>query len=125
MIIGIGTDIVHTSRIQAAIDRNPTALARRILTDNELLRFQTAPNPAGFLAKRFAAKEAASKAFGTGIGKLSWHDLEVINDSSGAPGIQCHGAAREMMNAMGADAIHLSLADESDTALAFVILSKR
>jgi holo-[acyl-carrier protein] synthase len=124
VIIGIGTDIVQIDRIQGSIDRNGTGLARRVLTDRELEKFQVAPNPAAYLAKRFAAKEAASKAFGTGIGKIGWHDLEVVNDEMGAPAIVCHGVAKDLLAHRGADTVHLSIADESDAAVAFVVISR-
>lgn len=100
------------------------ALPRRVLRDRELERFSCAAKPEAFLAKRFAAKEAASKAFGTGIGKISWHDLEVINDEFGAPSILCFGNASALLESMAANRIHLSLADERDAALAFVVISK-
>lgn len=124
MILGIGTDIVEIGRIKASIERNPQALPRRVLRDQELAQFARATKPEAYLAKRFAAKEAASKAFGTGIGRIAWHDLEVVNDELGAPSILCFGNAKVMLEAMAATRIHLSLADEREAALAFVIISK-
>ena len=124
MILGIGTDIVEISRIKASIDKNPHALSRRVLRDRELENFARAHRPEAFLAKRFAAKEAASKAFGTGIGKIAWHDLEVINDDLGAPSLLCFGNAKIMLERMAASQVHLSLADEREAALAFVVISK-
>ena len=124
MIIGIGTDIVRIARIEASLNKNGDALARRVLTGAELARFRAAPRPAAFLAKRFAAKEAASKAFGTGIGRISWQDLEVVNNEDGAPSLLCHGNAASLLAELGEAQVHLSLADEVDTALAFVIISR-
>ena len=123
MIVGIGADIVKVSRIAASLERKGDALARRVLTPAELARFHASRVPAAFLAKRFAAKEAASKAFGTGIGRISWQDLEVVNNEDGAPRLLCHGNAATRMRELGATQVHISLADEEDAALAFVILS--
>jgi len=123
MILGIGTDIVKVSRIAASLERKGDTFARRILTPSEFERFRRSRVPAAFLAKRFAAKEAASKAFGTGIGRISWQDLEVINNEDGAPKLRCHGNAMARMRELGATHVHISLADEEDAALAFVIIS--
>jgi len=123
MILGIGTDIVRIARIEASLSKSD-ALARRVLTPNELARFRIARFPAAFLAKRFAAKEAASKAFGTGIGKISWQDLEIVNNQEGAPQLLCHGRAASLLKELGANCTHVSLADEHDAAVAFVILSR-
>lgn len=123
MILGIGVDIVHVSRIQKSMDRKTEALARRILTATELEKFRSTPHPAAYLAKRFAAKEAASKAMGTGIGKISWQDLEIDNNSQGRPALICRGYARTRLDEIGVENVDISLADESDLAIAFVVLS--
>ena len=122
MIIGIGTDIVNINRIAESLERTGERLARRILTDAEFTIFQEKQNSAAFLAKRFAAKEAAVKALGTGIGRVSWQDLNVSNDDHGAPLLAASGNAAEIMLERGATQLHLSLSDEEDVALAFVIL---
>lgn len=124
MILGIGTDIVKISRIESALAKTGEALPRRILTPGELETFRASAKPAAYLAKRFAAKEAASKAFGTGIGKISWQDLEVVNNKDGAPELICQGNAQVRLADMGADQVHVSLSDEEDAALAFVIISR-
>ncbi len=124
MIVGIGTDLVNISRIEASMARNPQALARRVLTPVELDHFLAAAKPAAYLAKRFAAKEAASKALGTGIGRISWQDLEVSNDHQGAPQLSCTGNAALRLAELGVSRVHLSLADEQDAALAFVVISR-
>lgn len=123
MIIGVGTDIVRISRIEKSIDRSGDKLAKRVLTISELATYRAAVNPAAYLAKRFAAKEAAAKAFGTGIGKISWHDLEIGNLDNGAPIITCRGNASELLLSLGGSSIHLSISDEEDYALAFVVIS--
>lgn len=123
MIVGIGTDLVEIARIAKSIARNPQALARRVLTANEFEKYLSHSKSADYLAKRFAAKEAAAKALGTGIGKVSWQDLEVTNNDSGAPQLACSGSAEQLMTALGGESIHLSLADDGGFALAFVVIS--
>lgn len=123
MIIGVGTDLVHISRVEKTLSKLSMRFAKRILTPNELVIFHTSTSPASYLAKRFAAKEAASKSLGTGIGKISWQDMEVVNNVSGAPCLVLSGAALQRMQELGGQAIHLSLSDEQDLALAFVIVS--
>lgn len=125
MIVGIGTDLVDISRIEKSIARNPQALAKRVLTAAELEKYLAHSKPADYLAKRFAAKEAAAKALGTGIGKLSWQDLEIDNNEAGAPELSCKGNALQLMTALGGDSIHLSLSDDGGFALAFVVVSGR
>ena len=122
MIAGIGTDLVRIDRVQQSLDRLGDAFARRILTEAEFSRFSQSRQQAAFLAKRFAAKEAASKALGTGIGKLSFKHLEVSNDSRGAPILTFSGYARELQEEKSIRTLHLSLSDEKDHALAFVVL---
>ena len=122
MIVGIGTDIVQVSRIQQSLDRLGDAFAHRILTENELEIFKASNQPAAFLAKRFAAKEAAAKALGTGIGKVSFQHLEVSNDALGAPKLKFYGYAHELQLMKAINHLHLSLSDEKDNAVAFVVL---
>ena len=122
MISGIGTDIVNIGRIRKALDRHGSAFARRVLTDKEQETFESCSDQASWLAKRFAAKEAASKALGTGIGKVSFHHLEVTNDELGAPRMTFSGYARELQELRGIQSIHLTLSDEVDYAVAFVVL---
>lgn len=122
MIVGIGTDIVQIERISAALDRLGEGFARRVLTDAELQRFHGSKQPAAFLAKRFAAKEAAAKALGTGIGKVSFKHLEVSNNAQGAPELTFFGYAAELQKQKRITRLHLSLSDEKDAAIAFVVL---
>lgn len=85
-ILGLGTDIVEIARIASVIERSGERLARRILTENEWLQYQRHQQPVRFLAKRFAVKEAAAKAFGTGIRNgLAFAQFEVFNDELGKP----------------------------------------
>ena len=122
MIAGIGTDIVRIDRIRKALDRSGERFARRILTDSEWQTFEQSGQKAAWLAKRFAAKEAAAKALGTGIGKVSFQDLEVSNNEAGAPLMTFLGNALSLQEERGIGAIHLSLSDETDAAIAFVVL---
>lgn len=127
MILGIGTDLVHISRIKSVLDRQGDCFARRILDPDEFAIFQgySAENQrTSFLAKRFAAKEALSKALKTGIGKVSWQHINVSNDALGAPEINLSDEALRVYREMGATSVQLSLSDERDLALAFVVLSR-
>ncbi len=122
MIVGIGTDIVQIKRVSASLERLGDAFAKRILTESEYIVFKDSSRPAAFLAKRFAAKEAASKALGTGIGKVSFQHLEISNDPVGAPMLTLSGYAAELQQQKGINRLHISLSDEKDAAIAFVVL---
>lgn len=123
MIFGIGTDIVQISRIKDAFERQGERFAQRILCTKELGLFNEKKQSIPYLAKRFAAKEAASKALGTGIGTVSWQDMEVSNDVNGAPVLTFSGSAQVLMSSIGASQVSISLSDEQDYAVAFVVLS--
>ena len=124
MVKAIGTDIVSTARIEAALERSGRKFAERILAPLEMIQFDAAPSPAAFLAKRFAAKEAAAKALGTGIGRgISWHHMHIEHDEMGAPLLILRGAAAQRQATLGSQKAHISIADELDQALAFVVLS--
>jgi len=123
MVIGIGTDIVQIERIKHAFERQGERFAQRILCASELRLFYEKEQSIPYLAKRFAAKEAASKALGTGIGAISWQDMNISNDSNGAPILTLTGSAKEKMSALGASQVSISLSDERDYAVAFVVLS--
>ena len=123
MIIGIGTDIVQLERIKHAFERQGERFAQRILCASELRLFHEKGQSIPYLAKRFAAKEAASKALGTGIGAISWQDMEISNDPKGAPVLKLMGPAKEKMATLGASQVSISLSDEQDYAVAFVVLS--
>lgn len=124
MIVGIGTDIVLVSRIEAALGRQGERFARRILTDTELERFKAHSQPARYLAKRYAAKEAILKALGTGLAKgMSWHFMQIDNDAQGAPQVVLSGVAAQRLSQGGGGRILLSLSDEREQALAFAVWS--
>jgi holo-[acyl-carrier protein] synthase len=123
MIFGIGTDIVRVARMQQDIDRFGERFAERILTADELEEYRQNANKAGFLARRFAAKEAAAKALGTGFSNgVQWRDIGVTHDAHGKPMLSFSGRARQFMQEKGITVSHVSLADEQDNAVAFVTL---
>jgi len=123
MIFGIGTDIVQTSRMQRNLERFGERFARRVLSDDEYLDFERAGDKANFLARRFAAKEAAAKALGTGFANgIHLQDISVAHDQRGRPLLRFTGGARSFLDSHGITATHVSLADERDHAVAFVTL---
>jgi holo-[acyl-carrier protein] synthase len=122
-IVGLGTDIAEIERVEKALTRTGEPFARRILTEQEWQIFSATKQQAKYLAKRFAAKEAASKALGTGIAKgVSFQDFEIENDDFGKPLLSLTGVARERADAMGVNHLHLSISDERHYAVATVIL---
>lgn len=122
-ILGLGTDIVEISRIEAVMERSGERLARRILTDAEWGHYQQHQQPARFLAKRFAVKEAAAKALGTGIRNgLAFDQFDVFNDELGKPCLRFLARAAELAEQMGVNHVHVTLADERRYACATVII---
>ena len=123
MIFGIGTDIVRVARMQNDLDRFGDRFAERILTDRELVDFREVRNRANFLARRFAAKEAAAKALGTGFRDgIQLRDIGVGHDALGKPSLEFSGRALEFLREKGVTVAHISLSDEADHAVAFVTL---
>ncbi|BCV65776.1 holo-[acyl-carrier-protein] synthase [Shewanella carassii] len=123
-VLGLGTDIVEIARIEAQLERGGDRLAKRVLTEAEYARFETLSEPARFLAKRFAAKEAAAKALGTGIGRgVSFQHIHISNNADGAPQLEFSDGARQRLETLGAKRALLSIADERHYAVATVILS--
>ncbi|KHN49965.1 holo-ACP synthase [Pectobacterium fontis] len=122
-ILGLGTDIVEIGRIEAVIERSGERFARRILTDAEWAHYQRHQQPARFLAKRFAVKEAAAKAFGTGMRNgLAFNQFEVSNDELGKPCLHFLAMAADLAKQMGVRHVHVTLADERRYACATVII---
>ena len=122
-IVGIGTDIVEIERIQAALDRTGDKLAQRILTEEEMEAFGQHHHPERFLAKRFSAKEAASKALGTGIAQgVSFQDFTILNDQLGKPKLTMTGRAEQIVQLIGGKNMHISISDEKHYATATVII---
>lgn len=123
MIIGIGTDIVDIARIEQLLQRQGARFVERVLCAEEILVYHRHVDGVAYLAKRFAAKEAASKAFGTGIGELSWQDFSILNDAHGAPVLRLTGRAAQLLRQRGGRQALLSLSDERQFAVAFVVLT--
>ena len=122
-MIGIGTDIVEISRVEAVLERHPERFATRILTPRERERMRATAAPARFLARRFAAKEAIAKALGTGIGaSLGWLDLEINNNAAGAPQVELSSAGATLLSAIGGRSILVSISDERAYAVAFAVV---
>lgn len=122
-ILGLGTDIVEIARIEGVISRSGDRLAQRVLSANEWAQYQAHRQPLRFLAKRFAVKEAAAKAFGTGIrGGLAFNQFEVYNDELGKPGLRFFQHAAEVAEKLGVKYVHVTLADERNYACATVII---
>src|ERR1700723_3784170 len=107
MILGIGTDLIEVTRIAKAYEKFGARFANRILLPDEIAYCESHRNPAPFLAARFAAKEAISKAFGTGIGaQLGWQDMEIRRRESGEPFVVLHGKGRELLAVREAKKLH-------------------
>ena len=130
-ILGIGSDLCNVERIQRSLDRFGDRFLNRVFTETERRKAASRPfTMAGTLAKRFAAKEAFSKAVGTGFKRgVFMKDIGVVNAPSGAPTLELTGGARQRLDALApaghAIDIHLTLTDEHPWAQAFVILTAR
>lgn len=123
MILGTGIDLVDVQRIRDALERHGPAFAQRLLTAAEWEYCAAHADPAPCVAARFAAKEAVSKAFGTGIGTaLGWHDIEVVRSDSGQPTVRLSESGARFMEGRGGRRIHLSITHERGHAAAIAIL---
>jgi len=123
-IVGLGMDIVEVARIAQQMERS-SRLAERILTAVEMQRFTTEKEPARYLAKRFAVKEAAVKALGTGIGRgIGFQQICVDNNELGAPVLSVSGEFAARCEQLGVSNMHVSITDERHYAAATVILEK-
>ena len=123
MIYGVGTDIVSIERVQEILNKNRDGFINRVLTEHERALFANKSDSAAFCAKRFAAKEAFSKALGTGIGRVvSFQDLTVRKNENGKPYFLPSEKLRLYLQEKGIKQGHLSISDESLNALAFVVL---
>ena len=131
MIVGIGSDLCNIERIEKSLERFGERFLNRVFTPNEQAKAASRPlTRAGTLAKRFAAKEAFSKAVGTGFKRgVFMKDIGVVNAPSGAPTLELTGGARAMLDALApaghAIDVHLTMTDDYPWAQAFVILSLR
>ncbi len=125
MIIGLGSDLCNIDRIQKSLDRFGERFIARVFTDVERARAEKRPfTRAGTYAKRFAAKEAFSKAVGLGMRMpMTWRLCEIANLPSGQPVIRLHGGLKDWFDAQGLSA-HVSVTDESDYAASFVVVER-
>src|SRR5690349_16684733 len=123
MILGTGIDLIEVARIQTSYEKFGERFLNRILCPEEIAYCLTHKRPGPFLAARFAAKEAISKAFGTGIGaELGWQDMEVGRKPSGEPYVIMHGGGQALLQARSARALLISLSHTQAHAAAVAIL---
>jgi holo-[acyl-carrier protein] synthase len=123
MILGTGIDLIEVARIAASFEKFGERFVNRILLPAEIAYCLSHKRPAPFLAVRFAAKEAVSKAFGTGIGAaLGWQDIEIRRRESGEPFVVLHGRGQELFEARGAKKLHITLSHTENYATAAAIL---
>ena len=130
MILGIGTDLANIERIQGTLDRFGDRFRNRIFTEDEQRKAENRKDVAGTYAKRWAAKEACSKALGTGLRMgIAWKDMSVTNLPTGQPVMQVTGWAKDRLDAMtppGYEAIiHVTLTDDHPWAQAMVLIEAR
>ena len=130
MILGIGTDLANIERIAATLDRFGDRFRNRVFTETEIAKSERRADTAGTYAKRWAAKEACSKALGTGLRMgIAWKDMGVTNLRSGQPVMELTGWAAERLREMtppGHSAIvHVTLTDDHPWAQAFVVIEAR
>jgi holo-[acyl-carrier protein] synthase len=122
-IAGIGIDLVNCARIENSIERFGDRFLHRVFTAGEIAYSQSMKFPSRHFAARFAAKEALSKAFGTGIGKsMGWRDLDVQRKESGEPYVVLSGGAEKMAKERGINRVWISLSHTEETAAATIVL---
>ena len=122
MIAGIGIDIVEHGRVERIHERYGEKFARRILDDTEMEDYQGASSKARLLAKRFAAKEAAVKALGTGFSMgITLNMVAIRHDDSGRPLLELNSVAKKVAESKGVDVLLISISDETEYAVAMVV----
>jgi holo-[acyl-carrier protein] synthase len=122
-VIGIGVDLVECARIQHSLDRFGDRFLKRVFTEGEVEYSTSMKFPARHLAARFAAKEAVSKAFGTGIGKaMGWRDIDVRKKPSGEPYLVLSGHAEELAKSRGLTSALITLSHTDNHAMAMIVL---
>ena len=126
MLLGTGIDIIEVERSRASQEKFDKRFTSRSLLAAEIEYCLRHKDPAPFLAARFAAKEAVSKAFGTGIcAKRGGHDIEVAKHDSGEPFVVLHGKGLDLLDERGGDLVHLSISHTAQHATAMAILEKK
>jgi holo-[acyl-carrier protein] synthase len=125
MILGIGIDIIEVARVQASHERFGERFLNRLLLADEIAYCLSHKNPAPFIAARFAAKEAISKAFGTGTGaQLGWRDMEIGRKKSGEPFVILHGNGKKLFKSRRAKNLLISLSHTANYAAATAVLER-
>lgn len=125
MIYGIGVDLVSIDRMEKALRKWGDRFIRRVFTELEVNICGSRAYPSSAFALRFAAKEAFSKAIGTGMKKgIRWQDIEVFHFPGGRPGLNLYGRSQELCKDAGVTGLHLSLSDERDYGVAMVVLER-
>jgi holo-[acyl-carrier protein] synthase len=123
MVIGMGTDLIETRRVQESMERFGERFLERIFTAGEIAYCMRKKNAAESFAARFAAKEAGAKALGTGISRgVSWKEFEVKREPSGKPTLSLSGRAAELAGTMGIRRVELSLTHSRELAMAVVLV---
>ena len=123
MILGVGIDIIEVARVQASHKRFGERFLNRLLLPDEITYCLSHKNPAPFIAARFAAKEAISKAFGAGIGaQLGWRDMEIGRKESGEPFVILHGKGKKLFKSRRAKNLLISLSHTANYAAATAVL---
>ena len=124
-VLGIGVDIVETTRIEHSLERFGERFLQRVFTAGEIEYCQSMKYPARHFAARFAAKEAVSKAFGTGIGKaMGWKDIDVHREGSGQPFVVLEGGAKQLAAERAVSAVWISLSHTDHNAAAMAVIEK-
>lgn len=123
MVLGLGTDLIETRRVQESMERFGERFLERIFTVGEIAYCTRKKNAAESFAARFAAKEAGAKALGTGISRgVSWKEFEVKRETSGKPTLHLSGRAAELAGMMGIQRVQLSLTHSRELAMAVVLV---
>jgi holo-[acyl-carrier protein] synthase len=123
MILGVGIDIIEVARISASLEKFGERFGERILLPDEMAYCLSHKHPPPFVAARFAAKEAISKAFGTGIGaSLGWRDMEIAHKPTGEPFVILHGKGKELFAARGAKRLLVSISHTDQYAAVTAVL---
>ena len=125
-VLGVGVDIVENARIERSLERFGERFLHRVFTAGEIEYCQSMKYPTRHFAARFAAKEAVSKAFGTGIGKaMGWRDIDVHRQGSGQPFVVLEGGARSVAAERGVSTVWISLSHTDHHAVATIVLESQ
>ncbi|MEJ2754953.1 MAG: holo-ACP synthase, partial [Gammaproteobacteria bacterium] len=122
-VLGVGVDVVAISRVEKVIARHGDRFAKRVLSASEWPSYMERTQRGHYVAKQFAAKEAISKALGTGIAAgITFHQLVVLRDAAGAPTVSVQEAAQQRLWQLGGTRVQLSISDDADWALAVAVV---